>query len=108
MWSEEMKNQLLVLSIVLGGVLTALSVPAQAQIPVIRGGAPVFRAPQFRPGGPQPFSTRQSRAAAAARSQGTVVRSSGVVRYPSYTNSVSVWQQPSRRIVVGQRFRLFR
>ncbi|MCR9291906.1 MAG: hypothetical protein NXI32_04250 [bacterium] len=102
-----MKNRVLALSLVIGASLSLFCGSAEAQIPFIRGGAPVFRAAQFRADGPQPFSTRSSRAAAAARSQTAFIPSSTNVNYPNYSNQVKVLQ-PTRRVIFFQRGRFFR
>ena len=101
-----MKNRLLVLGLVISGALNAMCGSAQAQIPVIRGGAPVFRAPQFRPDGPQPFSTPRSRELAASRSHGTIFQSSPTVRYSNNSNSIFILQPKQR--VFNMRGRFFR
>ena len=66
-----MKTKSLVLSLLVGAFfLVAFESSSHAQIPVIRNGRPVFRAPYFKPNGPQPFSTRRSRELAAQGNRG--------------------------------------
>ena len=94
--SNTMKSPLLALVLTFGGTIFLASSPAQAQIPLIRGGAPVFRPAYLRPDGPQPFSTRRSRELAAARSQSSFSRTTYYRPSSSYQRSGSVFQ-PSRR-----------
>lgn len=66
-----MKTRPFVLSFVVGAIfLFALDSHSNAQTPIIRNGKPVFRAPYFKPNGPQPFSTRRSRELAAQGNRG--------------------------------------
>ncbi len=104
-----MKNRLLALALALGGTVFAISSSAQAQIPVIRNGAPVFRAAYFSPNGPQPFSTRRSRELAAARARGDVGR--GTIfggSFSRYQNSGRVFQPARRSGIFSRRVVRFR
>lgn len=96
-----MKNQLLALALAFGGTLFAMSSQVQAQIPLMRGGKPVFRAAYFSPNGPQPFSTRRMREVQAARSQ-------GVSRGTFFSRSPSRYQRSGRLVQSLRRPAFFR